>query len=144
MPSVLKQDAVPVLNLDNKAEIMNDRNPQRGARKFAWLETKVVNPKKWTAETPNLYTLQLTLNNANNEVIEQITTKIGFRSLEIKNGLFLVNGKPIRLRGVNRHEHDPYTGKVMSEERMLQDILLMKKGNINAVHMPLSKQSSLV
>ncbi len=133
LPSTLKQDAVPVLNLDNKAEIMNDRNPQRGARKFAWLETKVVDPKKWTAETPNLYTLQLTLNNANNEVVEQITTKIGFRSLEIKNGLFLVNGKPIRLRGVNRHEHDPYTGKVMSEERMLQDILLMKKGNINAV-----------
>lgn len=133
LPANLKQDAVPVLNPDYKADIMNDRNPQRGARKFAWMEAQITNPKKWTAETPDLYTLQLTLNNAKGEVTEQITTKVGFRSLEIKNGSFLVNGKPVRLRGVNRHEHDPYTGRVMTEKRMLQDILLMKQANINAV-----------
>jgi len=133
LPSALKQDAVPVLNMDYKAEVMNDRNPQRGHRKFAWMEAQITNPKKWTAETPDLYTLLLTLTNANNEVVEQVSTKVGFRSLEIKNGLFLVNGKPIRFRGVNRHEHDPYAGRVMTEERMLQDILLMKKANINAV-----------
>ncbi len=133
LPSCLKQDAVPVLNLDHRADIMNDRNPQRGARKFAWMEAQIINPKKWTAETPNLYTLQLTLNNAQNEVVEQIATKIGFRSLEIKNGSFLVNGKPVRFRGVNRHEQSPSTGRVMTEESMLQDILLMKQANINAV-----------
>ena len=65
--------------------------------------------------------------------IERAETKVGFRKLEIKDGRFLVNGKQVRLRGVNRHEMDPITGKVMTQERMLQDIMLMKQCNINAV-----------
>jgi beta-galactosidase len=75
----------------------------------------------------------LTLNDSTGKIVEQISSKIGFRSIEIKNGSFLVNGKPVRFRGVNRHEHDPYTAKVMTEERMVQDIVLMKQANINAV-----------
>lgn len=129
----LSQDALPILNIDHKAAVMNDRFPQRGERKFAWLEAHIKNPHKWTAETPYLYTLLLTLNDSTGKVVERITTKIGFRSIETRNGQLWVNGKPVRFRGVNRHEHDPYTAKVMSEERMLQDILLMKQGNVNAV-----------
>ena len=129
----LFHDAVPILNLDHRAAVMNDRFPQRGIRKFAWLEAAVENPEKWTAETPHLYTLLLTLNDSTGRVVEQITTKVGFRSIEIDKGRFLVNGKPVRFRGVNRHEQDPYSGKVMTEESMLRDIKLMKQANINAV-----------
>lgn len=131
--SALKQDALPVLNADYKASVMNDRTPQRGSAKFAWLETNVSDPLKWTAETPNLYTLVLSLVNDKNEVIETVRTQVGFRSIEIKDGQVLVNGNPIRLRGVNRHEHDPATGRSISYERMKQDIILMKQANINAV-----------
>lgn len=129
----LTQDALPVLNADYKAAIMNDRTPQRGSAKFAWLEANVDNPLKWTAETPNLYTLVLSLVNDKNEVIETVSTQVGFRSVEIEDGQVLINGKPIRLRGVNRHEHDPATGRTISYERMVQDIVLMKQANINAV-----------
>ena len=133
LDSVLRQDAVPMLNLDHKAAIMNDRNPQRGYPKWGWLSANVKNPHKWSAENPYLYTLHLALVDSLGQTIEQIKTKVGFRKLEIKNGVFLVNGIPTRFRGVNRHEMDPITGHVMSEERMLQDILLMKQANINAV-----------
>jgi beta-galactosidase len=129
----LNQNAEPVLNIDHKASVMNERNPQRGPAKFAWIEAQVPNPAKWTAETPNLYTLVLSLIDKNQKVVETVSCKVGFRSLEVKNGQFLVNGKPIRLRGVDRHEHDPATGKTISYERMEQDVRLMKQANINAV-----------
>jgi beta-galactosidase len=129
----LTQDVVPVLDLDYKAAIMNERNPQRGEPAWGWLQAKIDNPHKWTAETPYLYTLRLQLVDSLGYVMENVDTKVGFRKLEIKNGEFLVNGKQVRLRGVNRHEMDPVTGKVMTKERMLQDILLMKRANINAV-----------
>ncbi len=126
-------DVSDILNLDHKAALMNEWNPQRGPRKFGRLKAEIRNPLKWTAETPNLYTLLISLEDASGKVIERVSQRIGFRSVEISNGQMLVNGKPIRLRGVNRHEHDPQTGKVMTEKRMLQDILLMKQANINAV-----------
>ena len=129
----LTQDALPVLDAAYKAAVLNDRTPQRGMPKFAWLETTVKNPLKWTAETPNLYTLVLSLKNTKNETVESVACKVGFRSIEIKDGQLLINGNPVRLRGVNRHEHDPATGKVISYERMVQDITLMKQANINAV-----------
>ena len=122
-----------LLNLDVKGALLNDRTPQRGYPKWGWLATTVKNPKKWTAETPNLYTLEIQLKDAHDATVQRITTKVGFRSVEIKDGQLLVNGIPTRLRGVNRHEMDPKTGKVMTEERMLQDIRLMKQANINAV-----------
>ncbi len=129
----LTQDALPILNADYKAAIMNDRAPQRGAAKFAWLEANVSDPLKWTAETPHLYTLVLSLVNDKNETVETVRSQVGFRSIEIKEGQVLINGKPIRLRGVNRHEHDPSTGRSISYARMKQDIILMKQANINAV-----------
>ncbi|MDR2917401.1 MAG: DUF4981 domain-containing protein, partial [Tannerella sp.] len=129
----LKQDAFPVLNADYQAAVMNDRNPQRGIAKFAWIDERVENPLKWTAETPNLYTLILSLVNDKNETIETVRSNVGFRSIEIREGQLLINGNPVRLRGVNRHEHEPATGKAISYESMVQDIILMKRGNINAV-----------
>src|SRR6266487_4581582 len=93
----------------------------------------IPNIKQWSAEIPNLYTLQLSLLNEKDEVIEGINKKIGFRTVEIKDGHLLVNGKPIYIKGANRHESDPYTNQVISKERMLLDILEMKKMNINAV-----------
>ena len=126
-------DVEPILNLDHKAALMNEWNPQRGPRKMGRISMSISNPEQWTAETPNLYTLRFTLYNADGKEVERITQAVGFRDVEIKNGEMLVNGKPVRLRGVNRHEHDPRLGRVMTEERMLQDILLMKQANINAV-----------
>ena len=73
------------------------------------------------------------MQNAEGKVIEQAEQSVGFRTVEINKGQLLINGNPVRFRGVNRHEHDPRTARVMSEERMLQDILLMKQANINAV-----------
>ena len=89
--------------------------------------------KGWTAETPNLYRLQLKLTGADGRLLESVERKIGFRTDEIRDGLYLHNGKPVLLKGVNRHETDPYTHQVVSRESMLKDILEMKKMNINAV-----------
>ncbi|MDR1631957.1 MAG: DUF4981 domain-containing protein [Dysgonamonadaceae bacterium] len=131
--SSLKQDAQPVLNVDYKADVLNERTPQRGMPKFAWLEAKIKNPLKWTAETPHLYTLVLNLTDNKGKIKESVGCKVGFRSVEISDGQLLINGKPVRLRGINRHEHDPATGQTVSLERMKQDVLLMKQANINAV-----------
>lgn len=94
---------------------------------------KVVNPLKWTAETPNLYQLVLQLVNENDKSIQTIGCKVGFRTIEIKNAQLCVNGVPIMVRGVNRHEHDENNGRVISEASMIQDIKLMKQYNINSV-----------
>lgn len=88
------------------------------------------NINKWTAETPNLYKLEIILNGKTKEYINR---KIGFRTSEIKFGQLCINGVPITIRGVNRHEHDAITGRVITEESMIKDIELMKKFNINAV-----------
>lgn len=122
-----------ILDLDHKAAVMNKWYPQRGPRRLGRISTLVRNPRRWTAETPELYNLDLELCDADGNVIERVATKIGFRSVEIKDGWVLVNGMPIRFRGVNRHEHDPKTARVMTDGRMIQDILLMKRANINAV-----------
>ena len=129
----LTADAVPMLNLDHKAAIMNDRTPQRGYPKWGWLQATVKRPHLWTAETPYLYILEVALVDSTGQSVERITQRVGFRQIEIRNGRFLVNGQQVRLRGVNRHEMDPQRGHVMSEARMLEDALLMKRANINAV-----------
>ncbi|MDE5882076.1 MAG: DUF4981 domain-containing protein [Muribaculaceae bacterium] len=90
---------------------------------------KVANPKKWTAETPYLYTLTATMQ-GNNEVVP---VNVGFRKIELTDGQILVNGQPVLFKGADRHELDPDGGYVVSPERMLQDIQLMKQLNINAV-----------
>ena len=131
--ATLKGDVEDILDLEHKAGRMNEWYPQRGPRKLGRMSATIKSPKRWTAETPYLYKLHLTLLTAEGEVIQQVEQSVGFRSVEIRNGQLLVNGAPVRFRGVNRHEHDPRTARVMSEERMLQDILLMKQANINAV-----------
>lgn len=92
----------------------------------------IAEPAKWTAETPNLYTLTVTLEK-NGKVVEAVPINVGFRKIEIKDSQLLVNGKPVLIKGVDRHELDPDYGYVVSHERMLQDIKLMKEMNINAV-----------
>lgn len=97
------------------------------------LTLAVENPLKWSAETPNLYTLVTTLKDGKGEVLEVIPQKAGFRKVEIKNAQLLVNGQPIFIKGANRHEMDPETGYYVSPERMIQDIRIMKANNLNAV-----------
>jgi len=89
---------------------------------------QVTNPQKWTAETPNLYTVVLT--NSEGEIL---SSKIGFRKLEIKGRVFMVNGVPIKLKGVNRHEHWSDVGHAVTEEQMIRDLEVIKQGNCNHV-----------
>lgn len=96
------------------------------------LQAEVENVKPWTAETPNLYTLYVSLKKGS-EVLEVIPLKVGFRHIEIKGGQLLVNGQPILIKGADRHELDPDGGYVVPVERMIQDIKIMKQLNINAI-----------
>ena len=88
---------------------------------------------KWTAETPNLYKVELSLLTAKGKVLQSFTQNVGFRKVELTNGLLLVNGKPVKFKGVNRHEFDPYNGRTITRQSMIDDIILMKTHNINAV-----------
>ena len=131
-------DTVPVdevLDLAHKAARMNEWFPQRGYRKFNRMTIRMVNPRLWSAEVPNLYTLKLQLQDAAGRNIEQTSLQVGFRQINIRGGQLLINGTPIKIRGVNRHEHDPYKARVMTEELMLQDLRLMKAAHINAVRL---------
>ena len=89
--------------------------------------------KHWTAETPNLYTLVISLKRTNGEVIEATSCKVGFRTIEIKDKQLLVNGVPILVKGVNVHEHNEYTGHYVPEDLMIKDFELWKKYNVNTV-----------
>jgi len=93
----------------------------------------IPNVKAWSAESPNLYDLTLELLDQNNELLQVVNQKVGFRELEMKDGLFLVNGKPVTIRGVNRVEHHPIGGRTLTKASMQKDIELMKQLNINAV-----------
>jgi beta-galactosidase len=104
-----------------------------GTESIVKMAAEVKTPFKWSAESPHLYTALLTLKNESGEVIEIESAKCGFRKVEIKNGQLLLNGQPILIKGVNRHEHDPVTGHYVTKESMVQDILLMKRYNINTV-----------
>lgn len=104
-----------------------------GKEQLLTLSQNVTNPMKWTAETPNLYILTMEVLDGKGAILEVISKKIGFREVEIKNAQLLVNGKPIEVKGTNRHEFDPHTGRVISRESMITDIILMKQNNFNAV-----------
>jgi beta-galactosidase len=97
------------------------------------IETVVKNPRKWSAEQPNLYKLVLTLTDGAGRTVEVLSSNVGFRTVQIKKGLLVINGKAIYIKGVNRHEIDPNTGHYVSTESMVRDITLMKQHNINAV-----------
>ncbi len=88
---------------------------------------------QWTAETPDLYTLSIQLLDKKGNTLEAINRKIGFRNIKIEGGQVLINGQPILIKGVNRHEHDHINGHVISRESMLEDIKIFKANNINAV-----------
>lgn len=97
------------------------------------LTGRLPNVRQWSAEIPNLYSLDIVLQDDRGIVQEAISRKVGFRSVEVKGTDFLVNGKRIFIKGVNRHEHDPETIHVLSREQMENDIRLMKMMNVNAV-----------
>ena len=123
-------DGRGVLQVDVKApkgtsteQLLTDDNGQ---------QVDLAQVKPWSAETPHLYNLYVTLKKGNN-VLEVVRQRVGFRHIEIKNGQLLVNGKAILIKGADRHELDPDSGYVVSVERMIQDIKIMKQLNINAV-----------
>ena len=124
------QDGRGVLKVDVKApkgttteQLLTDNNGQ---------EIDLAQVKPWSAETPNLYNLYITLKKGK-DVLEVVRQRVGFRHIEIKNGQLLVNGKAILIKGADRHELDPDSGYVVSVKRMIQDIKIMKQLNINAV-----------
>jgi beta-galactosidase len=104
-----------------------------GAESLLSMKADVLDPRKWSAEDPNLYTMLLSLKDKKGNVLEYQSCRIGFREVEIKNGQLLVNGAPVLLKGVNRHEHDPDSGHYVTKKSMIKDVRLMKEHNINAV-----------
>lgn len=97
------------------------------------LSAPVEAPRLWSAEKPDLYRVVITLSDPEDRILEVVTCRVGFRDVRLVDGQMLVNGRPILLQGVNRHEHDDTRGKAVTEESMVADILLMKRFNINAV-----------
>ncbi|BDD02325.1 glycoside hydrolase family 2 TIM barrel-domain containing protein [Persicobacter psychrovividus] len=131
------QDQKPVWaeQLSRPAKQLNKEwYPQRDNVMFGWLKKEVQLPKKWSAEQPNLYTLLVKINDPSGKTIDVLKQKIGFRKVSINNeGELLVNGKSVLLYGVNRHDHNEKTGKVVSREDMRRDVELLKQFNFNAV-----------
>src|SRR5690606_13684603 len=98
----LTEQALKIANRDYSADVLVDRTPQRGQPKFGWLAADVKSPRLWTAETPNLYRLVLSLKDDRGNVIEAMGCDVGFREVEVRDGQLLVNGNSVKLRGVNR------------------------------------------
>lgn len=122
-----KQSATPVFT------DLIDLSGIAGKTDSIYFEKFIPDPLKWSAEYPNLYRIMLSLVDDKGNILESVSNRIGFRTSEIKDGLLLVNGQKVKLKGVNRHEHDPVKGHVISRELMLKDVQLMKQNNINAV-----------
>ena len=104
-----------------------------GSTQNLQISSPVLDPLKWSAEHPHLYTLVLSLHNADGEILEAVRCQVGFRKFELKDGLMKINGKRIVFKGVNRHEFSCDTGRAIGVEDMVRDIQLMKTHNINAV-----------
>ena len=122
---------VELLGEDNKQVFVSKQKFNTETLNFS---QQVNSPKLWSAEQPNLYTLIFSLYNKKGKLVEVIPQKVGFRSVEITaNHVFKINGVAVKLKGVNRHEHHPDKGQVVTRESMLRDIELFKKYNINAV-----------
>ncbi|WP_303316258.1 glycoside hydrolase family 2 TIM barrel-domain containing protein [Flavivirga abyssicola] len=108
--------------------------PQRNNVYFGLIETEIKSPRKWSSDDPYLYTLLFTLKNNKGDVIQSTSTKVGFREVKInKKGQFLVNGNPVKMIGVNRHDHNMINGKTVSRADMEKDVQLLKQFNFNAV-----------
>jgi beta-galactosidase len=121
--------------LDGDKQVLEvaQKVPAGTAERSITLKGTLPDVRPWTAETPNLYMLLVELYDAKGKILQSTYSRIGFRSVAIRNGLVTVNGKPITIRGVNRHEHDPETFHVVSLETMEHDVQLMKRANINAI-----------
>ena len=115
LPQELRRDA---------GEIFDEIYPRLDNVKFGLLETNITNPKKWSAEDPNLYRLVVTLYNKQGKLLEAKSCNVGFRSIEIskETGAFLINGKSTKLYGVNRHDHHPEGGKALTRADMEAEI----------------------
>jgi beta-galactosidase len=129
LTAVLYDGNQPVAGAVSKVEV---RALRPGEDSMVKLTFNVTNPGKWTAETPRLYTTVLTLAQGNNTT-EILSARTGFREIEIRGRFFLVNGTPVKLKGVNRHENWPDVGHAVTEEQMIRDLELIKRGNCNLV-----------
>ena len=125
---VFNIDKTPYGKLMEKTGIFNENNEE-----IISLEQIYEIPKQWSAEIPNLYQLGIELIDGSGIVIEAISCMIGFRQIEIKNSQVLINGQSIYFKGANRHEHDPDEGRAVPTSRMIEDIVIMKQYNVNAV-----------
>ena len=114
---------------------VSDGTPYRAQTKAACatIAQEVARPRQWTAETPYLYRLVLTLKGPDGQALDFESTRVGFRQVEVRNGLVLLSGKRLVVRGVNRHEHHPERGRAVTDTDMIKDIVLMKQLNFNAV-----------
>lgn len=137
--------SVSLLDPSGKEVMRSSRKvtvPAGGESEETFVAT-VKNVSKWSAETPELYTLAVTLTDGGGKVAESTSARIGFRKVEIKNSQLLVNGKPVEIHGVNVHEHHPTAGHVVDSAMMIEDIRMMKSHNINAVRTSHYPQSPL-
>jgi beta-galactosidase len=127
-------DGAPVF-AEHVAAAVSDRTPYRAETKTAcaMIEQRVTAPHKWTAETPYLYRLVLTLKDPDGQPVDFESCRVGFRQVKVKDGVVLLNGKRLIVRGVNRHEHHPQRGRAVTDADMIRDIKLMKQLNFNAV-----------
>ena len=125
----VKSAEVKLIDQSGNSVAQQTLTPAKG--KAEW-RAELASPKKWSAEEPNLYKVVVSVNDGK-QTTEAYAQRVGFRTSEIKNAQLLVNGQPVLIKGVNRHEMDPLKGYVMSRERMIEDIRIMKEFNINAV-----------
>ncbi len=121
--------AIGVELMDDAGKTILEGEIPAGSSRFSY---PIVAPRKWNAEDPYLYTLLLTLKDVSGSKLEIIPQRVGFKKSEIKGNLYLINGVPVKLKGVNRHEFDPVKGQVVTRETMMRDIRLMKEFNIDA------------
>lgn len=125
---------VEVKVLDAGNVLLNEKKSIASATDTLFTVKKIFSGiKQWNAETPNLYKLVISTFDANGNALESFVHSFGFRTVEMKNGMILINGVPVLFKGVNRHEHDPHHGRTISVESMIQDIQIMKEFNINSV-----------
>ncbi|PCH70224.1 MAG: beta-galactosidase [Bacteroidales bacterium] len=136
---------ISIFDASNKPVYKTKKSWKAGAEETVTVSasTHVKNAKQWSAETPNLYQLLLSLYDSNGKLIESTSQKIGFRTVELKNSQLLVNGKAVLVKGVNLHEHSQTTGHYVDKATMLKDIEVMKAHNINSVRMSHYPHSSL-
>ncbi|MDE6778864.1 MAG: DUF4981 domain-containing protein [Alistipes sp.] len=126
---------VTLLDAENREVSRIERRAavKAGGSATVRLDRAVKRPQLWSCETPYLYTTVVTLRDRAGRIVESTSCRTGFRRVEIRGAQLLLNGKAVEIHGVNLHEHDPYTGHVVSRERMMEDIRTMKAFNINAV-----------